>query len=190
MFCIHCGTSLPEAAAYCSACGKQVTEESSSIIVVPPDERSASPPSPRPPRGSIDAPARWPRLWWPAVFRDVALVWVLTLLAGFVVGLGGPTGERRQLPYGAASFVFGTVAFTIAGCLTPVHRFRHLSVVAAITWATSIVNVLLGLGTIGAWTLSIVFSFALVAAGGSLSFLFVRQPQTVSRGAAVEGTQR
>jgi hypothetical protein len=97
----------------------------------------------------------------------------MTLIGGFVVGVGGAVGVERDLALTASTILSGTLAFTIAGCLTPVNRFRHLTLVASVAWATSFVNLPLGLATLGTWILAIVGIFVIMAAGGGLSVLLV-----------------
>ena len=175
MFCSECGAPLPTPAKFCPSCGAQMRSAPSTARAA--QQLPESTEIQQSPLGS----AQSSRPGWTVVLRDVGIVWVLTLLGGFVVGLGGATGVRAQLASGAATLLFGTVAFTIAGCLTPVNRFRHLSLVASVAWATSFVNLLLGFATLSTWILGIVVTFVVMAAGGGLSFLFVPSRSSMPR---------
>ena len=65
---------------------------------------------------------------WKGVARDVGIVFVLTFLGGLVVGLtSGLTGaEVNVIAIALSNIVFGTVGFTISGCIVKINRFRHL----------------------------------------------------------------
>lgn len=111
------------------------------------------------------------------IIRDVVIVWVLTAMGGFVVGVatGGPQRDLERFLLGAmvSNLVLGTVAFTIAGCLAPPPRWRHLGFVALGTWITSLVNVFFGV-TIVQWIGGAVFTALIMGLGGAMSYLFKR----------------
>ena len=119
---------------------------------------------------------------WKAVARDTAIVLGLTFLGGMVVGvafgvMGAQGSEQMQIAIGFSNITFGVVAFTIAGCLARTNRFRHLFIVAAVSWIISLMNLLLGY-TLAQWLIGGVLFLIMVGIGGGLSFLFVRTPQT------------
>jgi hypothetical protein len=106
------------------------------------------------------------------ILRDVAIIWVLTGLGGFVAGFAaGPS--LRPVAAAVSNLLFGTVGFVISGCLATGNRWKHLAYVALLTWFTSLINVLFGL-PLEQWFLGVfVFPF-LMAIGGGLSFLITR----------------
>jgi hypothetical protein len=113
------------------------------------------------------------------IIRDVAIVWVLTAIGGFVAGFA--TGGSAESNPGRAlaaivvsNFLLGTVAFTIAGCLAPPPRWRHLCFVALGAWLTSLINVVFFKVTIAQWFSGIMFMGIIMAIGGGLSYLFKR----------------
>lgn len=116
---------------------------------------------------------------WPIV-RDVIIVWFLTGIGGFVVGFGitvatGSPPKHTQgymLAIATSNFLLGTVAFTIVGCLTSIARWRHLVIVAALAWLTSLVNVAFLGTTMSQWIGSAVFIAVMMGIGGGLSYLF------------------
>jgi hypothetical protein len=99
------------------------------------------------------------------IVRDVAIVWVLTSIGGFVVGFatalashGAPRDMQRYMAAIAASnFLLGTVAFTVVGCLAPSARWRHLGIVAVAAWLTDLINVGLFGVNIRQWFLGAIF---------------------------------
>ena len=99
------------------------------------------------------------------IIRDVIIVWILTAMGGFVAGLatGGPQGDaqRFMLAVTVSNFLLGTVAFTIAGCLAPPPRWRHLGLVAAGAWLTGLLNVVFFHFTVPQWIGSAIFMASL-----------------------------
>ena len=75
------------------------------------------------------------------IIRDVVIIWALTFMGGFVAGvaLGGLPGQAQRLAVavGVSTWLFGTVGFTIAGCLAPPDRWRHIGFVALGVWIMS-----------------------------------------------------
>ncbi|HZO51982.1 MAG TPA: hypothetical protein VFB63_04665 [Bryobacteraceae bacterium] len=112
------------------------------------------------------------------IVRDVAIVWILTAIGGFVAGLataGTQEDPRRALlAMVVSNFLLGTVAFTIAGCLAPPNRWRHLAFVALGAWLTSLVNVVFFDVTIVQWATGLIFMSFIMGIGGSLSYIFKR----------------
>ena len=112
------------------------------------------------------------------IIRDVVIVWVLTAMGGFVAGVatGGPErdAQRFMLAVAASNLLLGTVGFTIAGCLSPPGRWRHLSVVAVGVWLAGLINVAFVGVTIPQWIGSVIFIAIIMGIGGALSYVFKR----------------
>ncbi len=109
-----------------------------------------------------------------AVVRDVAIVLALTFLGGFAVGYASPTTDNVAA-IAMSNFIFASLGFFIAGCLTKVSRFNHLSKVAVVVWLCSALNIFLGVTPIQ-WAASIIFILITMGIGGSLSLLAVKAP--------------
>jgi hypothetical protein len=111
------------------------------------------------------------------IIRDVIIVWVLTGIGGFVAGVatGGAQRDvhRFMLAIMFSNVLLGTVAFTIAGCLAPPGRWRHLGFVALGAWLTSLVNVAFGF-TFAQWLAGAIFMAVIMGLGGSISYVFKR----------------
>ena len=116
---------------------------------------------------------------WIGVLRDIIIIWVLTFLGGFFVGLTGVRGERGQLAISVLAILLMIVGFTISGCIVKVNRFKHLFVVALGVWITSIVNIFLGISDLVTWILCIITIVFSMLIGGALSLIFVRPPKSV-----------
>jgi hypothetical protein len=119
---------------------------------------------------------------WIAVARDVSIVFGLVLVSSFaavqiVQGMGG---EVTPLVIGLSNIFWGTVGFTISGCLARVQRFKHLFVVAVGLWLASFVNVAMGLTPVQFWAVGFFLILLMMGLGGGLSYLFVRTPRAVA----------
>ena len=124
-------------------------------------------------------PTRQPLRFGP-IIRDVAIVWVLTALGGFVAGVAGGSHsdpKRVQVALVVSNFFLGTVAFTISGCLAPQPRWNHLAYVALGAWLTSIINVIFFHVTVPQWMSSALFIGIVMALGGGISYLFKKDTQ-------------
>lgn len=109
------------------------------------------------------------------VLRDVAIVYVLTAIGGFVVGLAGHRGDPAYIfSIAVSNLLLGTVGFTISGFLATGDRWRHLGYVALGAWGASFVNVLFFGVTVGYWGVGAFVIALMMGAGGGLSFLFKR----------------
>jgi hypothetical protein len=112
------------------------------------------------------------------IIRDVIIVWVLTAMGGFVVGVatGGPHGDAQRYIAAVAvsNILLGTVAFTIAGCLAVGGRWRHLAFVAFWSWITSLFNVVFFGVSIGQWIGGAFFLAIVMGLGGAVSYAFKR----------------
>ena len=114
-----------------------------------------------------------------AIARDVAIVYGLTFLAGVVIGLSGAEfGERYRLAVAAANIIFSIVGFAIAGTIVKVDRFHHLFQVAIGVWLLGLINVLISRTTLVQWLFSFVMIMVTMGVGGTISFLFARNPGT------------
>ena len=108
------------------------------------------------------------------IARDVAIVWGLTFLGGFVVGLtGGKHGAHQvTMVLALSNLFFGTLGFTIAGYLAPHPRWNHLAYVALGAWLTSLVNVAFFHVKVTQWMTGGFFMLVIMGVGGGLSYLF------------------
>jgi len=109
-----------------------------------------------------------------AIFRDVGIIWGLTLAGGFVMGISG----LRRLDQRACTIASGDsntlllfVGFVIIGCLIGRGRWKHLLAVTLILWITNLANILLGM-TLSHWLVSLPFLLAMMGIGGAISYLF------------------
>lgn len=125
------------------------------------------------------SPSNEPRVRLGPIVRDVIIVWVLTAMGGFVAGVatGGPQRDpqRFMLAIMVSNVLLGTVAFTIAGCLAPPGRWRHLAFVALGAWFTSLINVVFFGATIPQWIGGAIFMSVIMAIGGCVSYVFKRE---------------
>lgn len=112
------------------------------------------------------------------IIRDAVIVWILTAMGGFVVGAAASGSQRDaqrfMLAIAASNLLFGTVGFTIAGCLSPPGRWKHLSIVAVVAWFCGLINVAFVGVTIPQWIGSIIFIAIMMGVGGALSYIFKR----------------
>jgi hypothetical protein len=108
------------------------------------------------------------------VLRDVVIIWVLTIMGGIVAGASS-RGEPQGGALAISNILFGTVGFAISGCLATGNRWKHLSYVAAFSWLTSLVNILIGPVTIDQWLAGLLLWPILMGLGGGLSYVFKRK---------------
>ena len=113
------------------------------------------------------------------IIRDIVIVWLLTLIGGFISGFatGGPERNPQQfiLAAAASNFLLGTVAFTIVGCLAPPERWRHLGFVAIGAWFTSLINVLFFGVTVPLWIFGAIVMAIIMGLGGAISYVFKKR---------------
>jgi len=109
------------------------------------------------------------------IIRDVVIIFALTFIGGFVVGLAAsPTSQRGMLAIAASNMLLGTVGFVISGCLTVGNRWRHLFYVAVGVWLMGLMNVLFfGFGVVQ-WFFGIFGVSLMMGVGGALSYIFHR----------------
>lgn len=107
-----------------------------------------------------------------AVARDVAILWVLTLVGGVVAGIASQPGTARfAMAVAVSNILLSTIGFVIVGCLVGGRRWKHLAVVTVVLWLTGLINTLFGV-TLAQWFLSIILLFIVMGIGGSVSYLF------------------
>jgi len=113
------------------------------------------------------------------IARDVSIVFGLVVASSFAaVQIIQAMGEEATpLVIGLSNIFWGTVGFTISGCLARVQRFKHLFMVALGLWLLAFVNVAMGLTPLPVWAVGFLLILAMMGMGGGLSYLFVRAPQ-------------
>jgi hypothetical protein len=112
------------------------------------------------------------------IIRDVIIIWILTAMGGFVVGIalsGLPEAAGRKAgAYAVSNILFGTLGFTIAGYLAPPRKWRHLGVVAIGVWFASLINVIFLGVSIPQWFGGAIFLAIIMLLGGALSNVLKR----------------
>jgi uncharacterized RDD family membrane protein YckC len=89
MFCIRCGTHLPDGAAFCSSCGAAVTTATatSAAVAPPPTANSgpwaAQPADPFAPRVALNYGGFWRRFW--SYLIDRFILGIVFMPVGFMV---------------------------------------------------------------------------------------------------------
>ena len=113
-----------------------------------------------------------------AIARDVSIVFALVVVSSFAAAqiIQAMGEEATPLVIGLSNIFWGTVGFTISGCLARVQRFKHLFMVALGVWLLSFVNVAMGLTRLPVWAAGSLLILAMMGMGGGLSYLFVRAP--------------
>src|SRR2546425_9921420 len=124
-------------------------------------------------------PGKQPLRFGP-IARDVAIVWGLTFLGGFVAGLTGVKHDPHRLTMVLAlsNLFFGTLGFTISGYLAPRPRWNHLAYVALGTWLTSLINVVFFHVKLRQWLSAALIMLIIMGLGGGLSYVFKKDPKT------------
>ncbi len=113
-----------------------------------------------------------------AIARDVSIVFGLVVASSFAAAqiIQAMGGEVTPLVIGLSNIFWGTVGFTISGCLAKVQRFKHLFLVALGLWLLSFVNVAMGLTPPQVWAAGSLLILAMMGMGGGLSYLIVKTP--------------
>lgn len=113
------------------------------------------------------------------IARDVSIVFGLVVASSFVAVkiIEGTGEEATPLVIGLSNIFWGTVGFTISGCLAKVQRFKHLFMVALGLWLLSFVNVAMGLTPMPVWVVGFLLILVMMGLGGGLSYLFVKAPK-------------
>lgn len=113
------------------------------------------------------------------ILRDVAIVWAVTFVGGFAVGIYAGVAQldpgQLLIAIALANLGFGTVAFAIIGCIAPPGRWPHLLLVALFTWLSSAVNIILIGATVPQWIGGSIATLIMMGLGGAISFLFKRE---------------
>jgi hypothetical protein len=114
------------------------------------------------------------RFW--AIIRDFLIIQTLTGFGGFVIGVatgvGPQVGSKSWFAHIVSTFLFGTVGFTISGCLTPYNRWRHLGYVGIAVWLSNIYLIFFFGTSLTQWLNNSMFVGIMVGLGGALSYLF------------------
>lgn len=114
-----------------------------------------------------------------AIVRDVSIVFGLVVASSFAAAqiIQAMGAEVTAGVIGLSNFFWGTVGFTISGCLARVQRFKHLLMVAVGLWLVSFVNVAMGLTPLLTQVAGLLLILLMMGLGGGLSYLFVRTPK-------------
>ena len=134
----------------------------------------------KPPVATVaDAPAGPPpRLSSWRILRDVAILWVLTAVGGFAIGLTigrtAPNPATVAMYIAGSNIVLGIIGFVISGSLARGPRWPHLAIVALGLWATSLINVFFMGFSLGQWLLGGFMIALMMGMGGGLSYVFKR----------------
>jgi hypothetical protein len=103
-------------------------------------------------------------------WKLIILAIILIQAAAFVIGFGfgktlTPDGVR------ALSVFVIVIPLIIVGCMSPTNRWLTIIVVAAGSWATNLVNVVIGWQSLSSWIISIVGMAIIAAIAGAVSLL-------------------
>ena len=104
---------------------------------------------------------------WKILIRDIAIIYGLTFLGGFVIGVAvDPESEGWVTGVLVSNIVFSILGFSIVVWLTQHDRFIHLVQVVVGLWILSFSNRWFGV-SVSMWVLSIIpsFCFMLFALG-------------------------
>lgn len=122
-----------------------------------------------------------------AVIRDVVILFVLTGLGGFVIGLAlgrdGIASKHGLIAMMASNLLFSIVSYTLIGCIARVNRFKHLFIVALVSWVVGAINIVIVPivmkipANFGTWMGSLIVGLITMGLGGALSYLFVPAPK-------------
>lgn len=111
------------------------------------------------------------------ILRDVAIIFGLTFVGGFVIGVLGAIlsipEQTAPLLIGLSNIVLGIIGFTIAGTSNPPQRWKHLLLVALCLWPLGLLNLLAGV-TFVQWIFSIIVILFMMAVGGVISMAVSR----------------
>ena len=82
----------------------------------------------------------WKR--WIEPLRDAAIIYVLTLVGGFILGFSGiKVAPENATIYNAMTMFMGVLGFTIIGSTTKHKRIKYLPIVALVLWLLNFSNV-------------------------------------------------
>jgi len=109
------------------------------------------------------------------IIRDVAIIFLLTFIGGFVIGFaGGGRTPRTMAAVAISNMSLGTVGFTISGCLAVGKRWNHLAFVALGVWLIGLMNIEIAGISFWQWVFSSIFVAIMMGLGGALSYAFKR----------------
>ncbi len=158
--CPFCKEQIRQEAVKCRFCGEWLEDGKHPV----PDTTSKGSIPETPPIGAQQT-VRPSDFHVGAIARDVAVLWVLTFIAGF---LSSAAMRPVSVP------LFSVVGFCISGYLAKENRWKHLSFVALFAWLIGSVNIFFG-WPVDFWLFSVLFIFPLMGVGGGLSYLLKRQ---------------
>lgn len=120
---------------------------------------------------------------WKRVALDVLIIFVLTLIGGFIVGavLGSTaalTSNSVILWTALSNIVFASAGFAYAAYKTSQNRWAHLVAVGGCVWVLGIINVIMKFASIQDWLLSIIPIIVFVAIGGGIGTLLAKKTPT------------
>ncbi len=105
---------------------------------------------------------------WAAV-RDAGFIFAASIVLGFFVAVADPQVGIGTV--GVLNIACLLVGFTIVAVRVPGDRWRHLLWVGLVTWALSLINVLVGVVEVGSWFLAAVLIAVCAAAAGGVAGL-------------------
>lgn len=111
------------------------------------------------------------------VIRDVVIIFILTALGGFILGIATRTIPDKNLvmiALGISNIIFTTIGFVIAGCLKVVHRWLHLFIVALCLWLLGLINVFFFNFSMLEWALGFIAILVAMGIGGGIASLLRR----------------
>ena len=113
---------------------------------------------------------------WKTVLRDVLIVLVLAGLGRFVAAaLLGEDQDTIGI-IGAIATLFMVAGFCASGCLVPVRRFRHMTIVALGVWLAGPIVRFGAELSIALWIVAALPIFAAMGIGGAISLAIVPTP--------------
>ncbi len=117
---------------------------------------------------------------WKRVGLDVLIIFVLTLIGGFIVGAilgssGSLTSNSVILWTALSNIIFASAGFAYSAYKTTVNRWAHLVAVGGCVWALSLINVIMQYATIQDWLLSIIPIIVFIGIGGGIGTLLAKK---------------
>jgi hypothetical protein len=117
------------------------------------------------------------------VVRDALIIFVLTFVGGFGIGVARGLYAVPENAYvfliACSNLLFCTIGFTISAARSPTHRWKHVLLVALCVWPMGLLNVFFGI-TLVQWFFGIIFILLTMALGGALSYLFNSRSTSVN----------
>ncbi len=110
---------------------------------------------------------------WRRVAIHAVIVFALTIIGGFVVGMiAGLIGGPAPLMWLAVSnLVFASAGFAYSAYQTHEKRWAHIAAVALVLWLFSLINPLLGFASFLEWLLSLLAILVFMVVGGGVATL-------------------